>query len=89
MTEQLLLKDPSGNVVDVVRYGNYVYGGPDTNDPYPNNTSMGFLPEFQSIQRYAGAYDTDNTANDFYESTFEIVPTPNWFNSVCKGCFGN
>ncbi|HCV43116.1 MAG TPA: hypothetical protein DGH68_06500, partial [Bacteroidetes bacterium] len=64
-TDQLLLVDNNGRVVDVVRYGNYTYPGPGT-DPYPSNQSIGIIPEFQSIARYAGGYFTGNTANDFY-----------------------
>jgi len=83
-TDQLILKDPTGEVKDVVRYGNYVYQGPSTNDPFLNNHSTGVLPEFQSIQRYAGAYSTKNTANDFYVSSASIVPTPQWYSQVYK-----
>jgi len=83
-TEQILLKDPDGNVVDVVRYGNYEYSGPSTNDPYPANTSLGLLPRFQSIQRYANGYHTGNSANDFYVSSSQIVPTPQWYSQLHK-----
>ncbi len=64
-TDQLVIKNASGQVVDVVRYGNYVYPGPGA-DPYPGNRSIGPLPEFQSIARYYGAYSTGNSADDFY-----------------------
>ena len=64
-TDQLVLKDSSGNVVDVVRYGNYVYPGPGA-DPFPTNRSIGVIPEFQSVARYFGAYWTGNTVDDFY-----------------------
>ena len=80
-TDQLVLKDPAGNVVDVVRYGSYVYSGPATDDPAPNNVSWGSIPEFQTIQRYAGAYSTGSTANDFYPSNSSVVPTPHWYST--------
>jgi hypothetical protein len=83
-TEQLILRDPDGNVVDVVRYGNYVYSGPSSNDPFPGNTSAGIIPEFETIQRYANAYHTNNTANDFYLSRSDLVPTPQWYSQLYK-----
>ena len=82
-TDQIELKDPSGNVVDVVRYGDYEYS-PSTMDPYPNNVSLGFMPRFQSFQRYANAYATGNSANDFYVSSSQIVPTPQWYSQLHK-----
>jgi hypothetical protein len=78
-TDQLVLKDPGGNVVDVVRYGGYVYQGAAIDDPAPGNMSIGLIPEFQSIQRFAVAYSTGNTATDFYVSTSAIIPTPHWY----------
>jgi hypothetical protein len=83
-TEQIELKDPAGNVIDVVRYGDYQYTGPSTNDPYPGNVSLGIMPQFQSFQRYANAYHTGNSANDFYVSSSQIVPTPQWYSQVHK-----
>jgi hypothetical protein len=83
-TEQIILKDPSGNVVDVVRYGDYTYSGPSTNDPYPNNVSLGVMPRFQSFQRYANAYHTGNSAADFYVSSSQVVPTPQWYSQLHK-----
>jgi hypothetical protein len=82
-TAQILLKDPSGNVLDVVRFGNYVYSGPGA-DPYPENVSFGPIPEYQSIQRYAGAYMTGNTANDFYQSSPARIATPQWYSLYHK-----
>lgn len=82
-TDQIVLKDTAGNVVDVVRYGNYVYPGPGT-DPYLNNHSVGIIPDFESIQRYAGAYWTGNTLNDFYTSSSTSAPTPHWFSLLHK-----
>jgi len=81
-TDQLVLKDPAGNVVDVVRYGGYVYSG--LTDPYLGNLSTGPLPEFESIQRYAGAYFTGNTASDFYVSSSSVIPTPHWYSQLRK-----
>jgi len=74
-TDELVLKDTSGNAVDVVRYGNYV---PPSPDPYPGNLSAGMIPEWYSLCRYADAYSTGNTANDFY---MEPKPVPMWFSA--------
>jgi len=82
-TAQLILKDPGGNVVDVVRYGNYAWPGPGA-DPYPNNQSMGFIPEYFSIARYAGAYWTGNTANDFYFTNSRLRPIPHYYSQAFK-----
>ncbi|HEX9656398.1 MAG TPA: hypothetical protein VGB89_05705 [Bacteroidota bacterium] len=82
-TAQLILKDSSGNVVDVVRYGNYAWPGPGA-DPYPNNQSMGFMPEYYSIARYAGAYWTGNTANDFYFTNSRLRPLPHYYSQAFK-----
>lgn len=73
-TDQLVLKDSTGKVVDVVRYGNYVYPGPGP-DPYPNNHTAGMIPDYQSLARYAGAYFTGNTADDFYITGVQIPQT--------------
>jgi len=80
---QILLKDTTGSVVDVVRYGNYVYPGPGS-DPYPGNISLGIIPEFESIARYALGYFTRNTANDFYVTKANIRPTPHAANPRIK-----
>jgi len=82
-TAQLVLKDPSGTVVDVVRYGNYSWPGPGA-DPYPGNQSMGFIPEYYSIARYAGAYWTGNTANDFYYTNSILRPLPHYYSEAFK-----
>jgi hypothetical protein len=76
--EQLVLKDGNGQVVDVVRYGNYVYPGPGP-DPYPGNQSLGVLPPYESIARYAGGFFTANTAFDFYVTNPEVRPIPHWY----------
>ncbi len=82
-TAQLVLKDPGGNVVDVVRYGNYTWPGPGA-DPYPGNQSIGFLPQYYSIARYAGAYWTGNTANDFYFTNSRLRPIPHYYSQAFK-----
>ncbi len=89
-TDQILLKrytqqNPQGEVIDVVRYGNYVYTGGA--DPYPNCRSIGVIPEFQSIARYNGAYDTGNTAEDFYRTGIDVPgtrPIPHWLSQAYK-----
>lgn len=82
-TDQIVLKDVAGNTVDVVRYGNYAYNGPGA-DPYPGNRSVGNVPEFESIARYAGAYSTNNTANDFYITHAGLRPIPHWLSQLYK-----
>lgn len=82
-TEQLLLKNPAGQVVDVVRFGNYQYLGPGA-DPYPGNQTIGIVPEFESISRYAGGFYTGNTANDFYVSSTDVRPIPQWYSQYYK-----
>lgn len=72
-TDELVLRDGSGTPVDVVRYGNYM---PESPDPYPGNHSAGIIPEWYSLCRYAYAYSTGNSANDFY---MEKTPVPMWF----------
>jgi len=86
LADQFVLKDSLGNVVDVVRYGNYVYPGPGS-DPYPNHRSIGFLPEYQSFARFSGAFDTDDTVNDFYVTGVQIPltrPIPHWLSQAYK-----
>lgn len=78
--DQLVLKDPTGRVVDVVRYGQYTYAGPGA-DPYPANISLGIVPEFESIARWGGGYFTGNTANDFYITSPNARPVPHWYNA--------
>jgi hypothetical protein len=85
-TDQIVLKDPSGNTVDVVRYGNYSYPGPGP-DPFPNNRSVGAIPEYESIARFAGAYFTGNTADDFYITRVQIPqtrPIPQYYSQAAK-----
>jgi hypothetical protein len=82
-TDQILLKDENGQVVDVVRYGNYVFPGPGA-DPYPGNVSLGAMPEYESIARYAGGYSTGNTAVDFYITDPVMRPIPHWYSQRYK-----
>jgi hypothetical protein len=80
-SEELLLKDPSGNVVDVVRIGNYT---PTGVDPYPNNVSLPMAPQYESYARYAGGYFTGNSANDFYITGQNLRPLPHYYNVAYK-----
>jgi hypothetical protein len=82
-TDQIILKDSTGSAVDVVRYGNYVYAGSGT-DPYSSNVSIGTVPAFESIVRYAGGYDTDNSVNDFYITRPGLRPIPHWISQSTK-----
>ncbi len=75
-TDELILSDTAGIPVDVVRYGNYVPAQPDST---PGNISAGVIPEWYALARYAGAYSTGNTANDFY---MEPKPVPAWYNPL-------
>lgn len=83
-TDQIVLRNAQDQVVDVVRYGNYT---PTGTDPYPNNKSIGMIPEFQSIARWAGAYYTGNTAADFYITGTQVPqtrPIPHWLSQAFK-----
>ena len=82
-TEQIVLRDSAGTAVDVVRFGNYVYPGPGP-DPYPNNKSFGMIKDYESIARYAGAYSTGNTANDFYQTGPGLRPIPHYYSQAYK-----
>ncbi len=82
-TEQLVLKDSSGNVMDVVRMGNYTYPGPGA-DPYAGNQTIGPVPVYESICRYAGGYTTGNTANDFYVTGPGLRPIPQYYSQLIK-----
>jgi Lamin Tail Domain len=82
-TEQLVLKDSSGTVMDVVRMGNYAYPGPGA-DPYAGNQSVGMVPEYESICRYAGGYMTGNTVNDFYITGPGLRPIPQYYSQLVK-----
>jgi hypothetical protein len=74
--DELVLRDTSGNAVDVVRYGNYV---PPSSDPFPGNHSAGAIPAWSSLSRYAGAFATGNSAYDFY---VESRPIPMWYSAL-------
>ncbi len=82
-TDQVVLKDSAGQTVDVVRYGNYAFTGPGP-DPYPTYRSIGTIPMYESMARYAGAYDTKNTANDFYITREGLPPIPHWLSQLYK-----
>jgi hypothetical protein len=81
-TDQVVLKDQDRRAIDVVRYGGYVHTGGA--DPYPGNRSIGAVPQFESIARYAGAYSTGNTANDFYITRAGLRPIPHWLSQLWK-----
>jgi hypothetical protein len=72
-------------VVDVVRFGGYAATG---TDPYPGNQSLGVLPPFESLYRYAGGYKSNkpvgNTANDFAISNQYVRPIPHWYSQPHK-----
>lgn len=86
-SDQVVLKDTAGNIVDVVRYGNYQYTGPET-DPLlsQSNRSIGVIPNYQSIARFAGGYFTGNTANDFYITAqapyIQTRPIPHYYSQA-------
>ncbi len=80
-TDQLVLKDGLGRVVDVVRYGGYVIQG---TDPFPGNVSTAGVPDYESVCRYAGGYFTGNTANDFFITNRFIRPIPHWYSQAIK-----
>ena len=83
--EQLVLKDPSGRIMDVVRIGNYT-----AYQPVPFSDSLGLLgsqnrpvgvPDpYQSVCRFADAYFTGNTASDFRRTTSMAPPSPGSYN---------
>ncbi len=88
--EQLVLKDPSGRIVDVVRMGDSVYTNAIGDSTYadlllgPSNRSIGTVPEFESVARYVGGYFTGNTSNDFYVTRPGLVPIPHWYSQLYK-----
>lgn len=88
--EQLLLKDPSGRIVDVVRMGDSVYTNIISDSTYtdlllgPSNRSIGAVPEFESVARYAGGYFTGSTSNDFYVTRPGLAPIPHWYSQLYK-----
>ena len=87
--DQLVLKDPTGKVVDVVRIGNYT-----PYDPHPFTDPNGLLgsqnraipapPEFKSVSRFAEAYFTGNTANDFFITDNIRPPIPGAYSQLRK-----
>lgn len=88
---QIVLKDPAGTIVDVVRMGDSVYTNVmgDSSRPLLSiaNRSIGNAPEFESIARFAEGYFTANTANDFYITRIPpltTAPTPHGPNPLPK-----
>ena len=87
--EQLVLKDSSGNTVDVMRYGGSAFQYPNP-DPYPDNRALGAIVPYQSFARYAGAYKTgaySNSASDFYVTGVQVAltrPIPHWLSQAHK-----
>jgi hypothetical protein len=88
-SDQLVLKDSTGNTIDVLRYGNYTYSDVGT-DPYPNHRSLGAIVPYQSFARFGGAYKTGpygNSAEDFYVTGVQIantIPIPHWLSQAYK-----
>jgi hypothetical protein len=82
-SDQIVLKDSLGRKVDVLRYGGYTYTG-SGNDPYPEYKSIGTVPDFESVARYAGAYDSGNSATDFYITRPGLRPIPHWLSQLYK-----
>lgn len=90
--EQLVLKDPTGTIVDVVRLGDSVYTNVMGDSSRPllsiSNRSIGNVREFSSVARYAGGYFTGNTENDFYLAPrppqITSPPTPHGYNPLPK-----
>lgn len=89
--QQLILKRPTGQIVDVVRIG-------PAGDPlFPDQDSISVLlssrnqpiskpPEFESVARYVGGYFTGNTLNDFYHTNRPTrPPIPHGRSTVFKG----
>jgi hypothetical protein len=63
------------------RFGNYL---PSGTDQYPANKSFGNVAEWHSFCRYAdplGAYDTGNSANDFFE---EYSPVAGYYSQKMR-----
>ena len=90
--DQMILKDSTGTVIDVIRYG--VFPRP-TPDPFPNNQSLGVIVPYQSFARFAGGYTsgannnavTGNSATDFYVTGVQIPntrPIPHWLSQAFK-----
>ena len=83
--DQLVLRDSTGKIVDVVRMGDSVYTNVfhDSVNTSPrlssSNHSIGTVPIFESVTRYAGGYFSGNTANDFYITSPTRPPIPQWY----------
>lgn len=94
-SDQMVLKDTSGTVIDVIRYGNYVYTGSDPSLAFPNNQSLGPIVPYQSFARWAGAYTSGpngdasqgSSAADFYVTGVQVAntrPIPQWLSQAFK-----
>ncbi|MGA9115992.1 MAG: hypothetical protein WB626_04390 [Bacteroidota bacterium] len=84
---QILLKDPAGEVKDVVRYGNYVWNTANGADPYPECRSAGIVPDFEALCRYARGYWTGprgNSAQDFFVTSPTVRPIPHWYSQLYR-----
>jgi hypothetical protein len=93
-SDQLVLKDSTGTVLDVFRYGNYTVTAPGS-DPYPGNRSIGPIVPYQSFARFAGAYTSGSggnaaqgsSADDFYITGVGVpytIPIPHWLSQEYK-----
>jgi hypothetical protein len=88
-SDQIIVKDDTGTIVDVVRWGNYTFTGTVTSPLLgPGNRSYGMIPEFQSLARFAGAYFTGSTADDFYHTGSpqypNTIPIPHGYSVAYK-----
>jgi hypothetical protein len=87
---QLLLKNPAGTIVDVVRMGDTLFTSQVGDSLYSHplldasNKTIGYVPEFESIARYAGGHFTGNTASDFYVTRPGLRPIPHWYSQLLK-----
>ena len=88
--DQLVLKDSTGKIVDVVRMGDSVYTNVFQDSAYTiallrsSNRSVGPVPLFESVARYAGGYFTGNTRSDFYITRPGLTPIPQWYSQLPK-----
>lgn len=81
-TDQLILRNAQGTIVDVVRYGNYRI---QPTDPEQGNASFGAITPFESIARFSGGYKSGSTTNDFYMTNGRsLPPIPRYFSQRSK-----
>jgi len=89
--DQLILKNATGQIVDVVRIGpagDSLFANQSNISPLlgPSNQPIPTPPEFESVARYMGGYFTGNTSNDFYSTVSPFLPPiPHGRNGVAKG----